>query len=73
MQEEKTCQYPGCKETEINEYGNCKNHEPTYKGPTRRFNLKEIQDGLKRMAENAPKHKLTEDEKLRQRVQEELF
>ena len=47
------CEYPECNNTELNEYNMCKEHEVNY-GPSKAnkkaFDIKYIQDGLKRLA-----------------------
>ncbi len=55
----KTCEYPTCKETELNTYKMCKKHEVNYgdgKAMRGRFKSKTIKDGFKRMASKAPRH-----------------
>lgn len=57
----KTCEYPQCQETELNEYGICIKHEPAYTKSSKfrggkNFNIKYIQARLKEMAKTAPKH-----------------
>lgn len=67
------CKYPTCHATELNEDGLCKNHEVNYgkkKTLGGGFDLKRIQDGLKKMAEKAPPHIKTHEEKLQDRVKE---
>lgn len=57
------CEYPACKTgLEPNEDGLCKEHVPSYlKSKSyrrgRRFNLQHIQEGLKRLGDNAPLRK----------------
>jgi len=56
-----TCEYPTCTNTEVNEYGMCKDHEPSYIKSSKfrhgkNFNIKYIQDRLKEMSKLAPKN-----------------
>lgn len=73
MSEEiKTCEYPHCEATELNEWNMCSEHAVHYppgKGPTRSFDLKYIQDGLKRLAAQAKE----EQDKTIKNVQEHLL
>lgn len=55
------CEYPGCTSEEVNEYQMCKDHQVIYSKnrdvqQKTHFDLQRIQDGLKKMAENAPAH-----------------
>lgn len=54
------CEYPTCKNTELNEDGLCEKHVPGYLNAPgyksgKRFDIKHIQDKLKEMSKKAPK------------------
>lgn len=55
----KTCNYPHCKETELNEWGMCEGHRPSYsqhrdiRAIETGFSMKYLHDGFKRLAKNA--------------------
>lgn len=68
------CEYPTCTKEAVNEDNLCEEHTPEYPKKSKVFNLKRIQEGLKRMSLKAPKYIKPAFEELKEEdVQEVLF
>ncbi len=67
----KTCNYPHCKETELNEWGMCEEPRPSYsqyrdvRAIETGFSINYIRDGFKRLAKNARDRKYVVKKKVK--------